>query len=908
MPAHFTHIYAARRVADYLFAGNVPEWPGGAVGAGIAYDPVTCGRIMKKWEKYTATGAIGPDLFYFSQDYGSDPLTKLSDDIMLALAVYFFYNSAKDENWEPLLKILDDVDSTVGKIVRFIIKLMKLWHEFVATWESTLGPFVEAAGTALDDLTGGVLSEAGDALEQLKTGLLNFVEEELLTYKDIFRMFDTSVNKGSDERSMTWGDMVHYRRTSEIAKNLIIQAEAILAGDATTDAEITARQDQYEQLLAFAFGWLTHVGTDTVGHSFTNTQCGGPFRNHPQRHHLIENHMDAWNYRYAKAVPPDPLAADDTYPDLTTSGLAFAVAITDNPADPTQRPAEIPTDKAAATAALRADGELPDWMADAIVKALIETYAAGFGRTKPVEPDTTDDAAEDEKVQYAAQVAATAGQDPDEPQPTHPLIFGGRDYQATITGNVLIAAIFDLTGHGETAPVVELLKLICPTPDFDVPHGFPLPWQVKTCYKLMLWYYNMFYTTDAWTLRKPRQPDPIILPPSQDFTDLLGGPDDSQGPGVQDSGFDICDALKSVIEWVTRMIDAAVKLVGDLIKMLASPGSYLIRLGLYELAMVVWDLTRKIHEIITHTGFAVPHGEVHYDDNHELMLGNEIDQPLITVGGSVDNMFQQALNDALDPMGNLDSKADLAPPRDPPGSDTKYPRYMPAVFRGPGDALVPVIGPGPLPGSPPEIQTREYRRPWAYPAQSESADGSAHFIDTPRELLFGSDRLTVVGPYQFGTTPDEVLFDSSDHGDPAIRRNYEQAAGPANTEELNWEHLTGRRDNSSPLGSPITLSSYLIGAISNNRGYSTQFNLDSDRAYGYLTWDWDRHHEHPDPAHPDQVDPQYQAQDDLGHRYQLPLTPPQLTPLPTATAPTRPTWQGPSARLRLHYIDNQQQS
>src|SRR6516225_3096977 len=151
MPAHFTHIYAARRVADYLFAGNVPEWPGGAVGAGIAYDPVTCGRIMKKWEKYTATGAIGPDLFYFSQDYGSDPLTKLSDDIMLALAVYFFYNSAKDENWEPLLKILDDVDSTVGKIVRFIIKLMKLWHEFVATWESTLGPFVEAAGTALDD-------------------------------------------------------------------------------------------------------------------------------------------------------------------------------------------------------------------------------------------------------------------------------------------------------------------------------------------------------------------------------------------------------------------------------------------------------------------------------------------------------------------------------------------------------------------------------------------------------------------------------------------------------------------------------------------------------------------------------------------------------------------------------------
>ena len=912
MPAHFTHIYAARRVADYLATGEVPEWTqlqaldAGGLGG---YDARVCGLLMHKWEKYAATGAIGPDLFYFSQDYGSKPLAKHSDEIMLALTVYFFYNSAKDDNWEPLLKILDDVNSTVGAIVRFMIKLEKIWHQFVSTWESTLGPFLDAASSALDDLTGGVLDAASDALTELKTALITFVQEELLTYKDIFRMFDTVVDKGGDEKDMTWGDTVHYRRTTEIAKNLVAQAEAIRDGKEGGDLDEKTRQERFEQMLAFALGWLTHVATDTIGHSFTNTQCGGPFRNHPQRHHLIENHMDAWNYRHAKV--PDPIAANDAYPDLTSSGLAFAVVITDKPGDPTHRPPELPKDKKAATAALRADGEMPDWMADAIVKALIETYAAAGPERGAGPIDYGDDAADDTKAQQDAAAATKAGQDADDPQPTHPLIYGGQDFQASITDNMLISAILDITGHGENAPFNELLDDICPAPDFAVPHGFPLPWQVRTCYKIMLWYYNHFYTTETWSLRKPRKPDPITTPPAQDFIDLLGGPDDSQGPSNDDAGGDICDAIKAAIEWITRVIDAAVKLIGDLIKMLASPGSYLIRLGLYAVAMAVWDITCKIHEILAHTGFAVPHGEVYYDDNQELALGNEIDQQLITVGGGVDNAFRQALADAWDPLGNLDGKADLAPARDAPGADTLYPRYMPGRYTTRQGSLEPVLGPPAIqmPGDHTvEIQTVEYRRPWAYPAQSvwdpKPANGDEYFTN-PREKLSGADdaAITVVGPYQFGATPDEVLFDPNDHGDQEARRQYEIAPGPVQTEQLNRDYLTGPRDNASPLGSPVTFSSYLIGQVLNNRGYGAQFNLDSDRAYGYLTWDWDRHHQH-DDGDPPQANPLYQAQDDLDHWYQLPITPPQLTPQPTKAG--QPTWDGPEAHLKLHYIDQTQ--
>ena len=59
----------------------------------------------------------------------------------------------------------------------------------------------------------------------------------------------------------------------------------------------------------------------------------------------------------------------------------------------------------------------------------------------------------------------------------------------------------------------------------------------------------------------------------------------------------------------------------------------------------------------------------------------------------------------------------------------------------------------------------------------------------------------------------------------------------------------------SPLGDPVPFSAYLIAQLANDTGYSTQFNLDTDRAYAYLTWDWIRG----DAKTPD-------------HRHGLPLT------------------------------------
>ena len=138
-------------------------------------------------------------------------------------------------------------------------------------------------------------------MAELKTALMAISEEELVTFKDIFGNLNTCLQKGYGEKLFLWSDMSHYRRPSALCQSFVKQANLLAQqardlaanGDQQQADQIQSRSEQF---LAFALGYMTHVGTDTVAHSFVNAQCGGPFRNHPQRHHVIENHIDSWNY------------------------------------------------------------------------------------------------------------------------------------------------------------------------------------------------------------------------------------------------------------------------------------------------------------------------------------------------------------------------------------------------------------------------------------------------------------------------------------------------------------------------------------------------------------------------------------------------------------------------------------
>jgi Zinc dependent phospholipase C len=798
MPGHFTHIYTARRVADYLASGTITDWPQSPddhTNAAGKYDPVFCGTMMRKWEKFTAVGAIGPDLFYFSQDYNSKLIGPLSDNLMLSLAIYYYFDAAKEDNWEPLLLILQDVNEEFAGILRLLIKLQKIWNDFVASWNATIGPLVDAASEILDDLTGGLISQFQVTIDELKQAIITIGEEELLTFIDIFNYFDSCVEKGWPNKSFLWSDMSHYRRTSAMCQALVEQAEALRGGE---DGE-----NRFEQFLAFSLGYMTHLGTDVIGHAFINTQVGGPYRNHPQRHHLIENHVDSWNYKnggfnpdpVASPIPNDPWAATKDYPDLSMSALWFAVQFT--PDDPfgKQRPAPLPDDPDERKKALDVDGEMPLWMAEAFVAAMIKAF-----NDKP-----------------------------------HPLIYKGDSFQNTIDAGLLTDLIKKITGNELDKPIDELLNGIAPKSSLKVPTGFPLPWEIQTMYRIMISYYKFSYN-GTWELQKPKKPDFIITPPASDFTNLFQPPDFS---GVDSSNpvIDLCEIFIALFEWAVKELGAAAQLAGDLIKMAVSPSTYPLRLGLYELAMMIWDIVMKTHDVLAHTGFMIPHSEQRYDDG-ELRLPNEIDIPLITLGSSVDSTFKQALADAIDPFSNLDKDpSELGV--DHPIPDPRYPLYTVIKY---------AIGAnGKISGH----DNWEYHRPWSYPDKCLFSNGTiSGSFTTPTETYDPSQSDPVApqgafsplraGPYAAGTRPDHVFFRTNAPVDKQVRAAYENAKTPFETDRINNAVLGKERIPFSPLGDPVPFSAYLISKLVNDTGYSTQFNLDSDRGYGYLTWDWIR--------------------------------------------------------------------
>ncbi|HET6938258.1 MAG TPA: hypothetical protein VFI19_06625 [Nocardioides sp.] len=832
MPGHFTHIYTARRVAELLASGEFGDWPdlGGGGDAVAGYDPRYCGELMQKWPKFTSVGAIGPDLFFFSQDWSNDILGPRSDEIMLAMAVYYFFDAAKEDDWEPLLIILEDVDTTLTQFIRFLIKLQKIWNDFVEVWNKTIGPLVDTASEVLDDLTGGLLNEFKGVLEQLLDAIEVIGVEELSTFVDLWGAMNTVVAKGYPESNFLWSDMTHYRRTGATCQALVRQAEALR--DGTDEGE-----ERFEQFLAYAMGWIVHVGTDTIAHSFVNEQCGGPYRTHPTRHHLIENHIDCWNYQQSGAdgtIPTDPWGKTDDYPELSSSALWFEVQMTPDEPNGATRPSPLSDDPDERKEQLDVDGEMPLWMSEGIVKALIDAFA----------------------------------------EHPHPRIYQGHLFQEDIDEGRLTNAVRDVTGHGLDRPFQELLDAITPPPSFEVPVGFPLPWEVGTAYRFMITLYKLNFG-GGWELPKPRTPDFIITPPLDDFTNLFQPPDFS-GVDGDNPIEDVCDVFVALVQWLVKEIAAAIKLIGDLIKMGLSPLTYGARLLLHEIAMKVWDIVTKTHEVLAHTGLLMPHSEARYDDG-ELKWPNEIDLPLITLGATVDGTFLQALADAIDPFGNLDKSGDVIVSHSV--RDPNLPYYP--VLQYHDDGSTP--------------DDWEFHRPWAYPSTSViEVDGDNVETPTPTETYdpsacdppgpAGAYKPMRPGPYAEGTTPDQVFFRTGAPVDREARYHYEHSQAPWQTDRLNEEHIGKARLRSSPLGDPVPFSAYLIGQLVNPTGYATQFNLDADRAYAYLTWDWVRY---------DPQDKEHRGRTDLGFEYPLPRVAPWLD---------REHWN-PGTPQELTYVD-----
>jgi len=260
MPGWYIHMEAAKKMTDRLRAGDVPaDFPGGVAAA------QSLGQNAYKWRNYLAAGAIGPDIFFMLPDFKGT-----TGNVLLHLVDW------GREVWEWLDK------------------------NFMSKWEKWAEPAITGIGDILNGLTGGLLNELGQALAELAAAIKDAVLNLLTKLWDWFGILTSGVPQGFEESAFFWSDMFHYRKTYTFAQKLFENA----AND---------------QQRAFALGWMSHCATDVTGHSFVNAKCGGPYRLHWQRHHLIENHMDAhvYNTQHGGVEP---------YGELGTAALHFRLA------------------------------------------------------------------------------------------------------------------------------------------------------------------------------------------------------------------------------------------------------------------------------------------------------------------------------------------------------------------------------------------------------------------------------------------------------------------------------------------------------------------------------------------------------------------------------------------------------
>ncbi|HMD89215.1 MAG TPA: zinc dependent phospholipase C family protein [Anaerolineaceae bacterium] len=328
MPGTYIHMSAMHHAAEGLKRGKYkppaserinPDWSG--------LDLTNLGKLMSDHSNFANLGATGPDLFFFLPDF-------------------------RDEDGIP-------VSSVLVTVLNFMEKVYNTLDPYVSKWEHYLGPISEDTAEEMSRLTGGLSETVGDIVGELSGILTTLLEDFFIDQKDWWEFFSLGLNKGYDDQAYFWSDMLHYRETGRFARSILEHGQ----GD--------------DGVKAYVAGYITHLATDVTGHAFVNTISGGPFRLHWQRHHLVENHMDAFWYLNDILAPKN----GDRYPQLTESALYYDFAFEDGTNNPVARPAYPTGDTLRETwerrRMLDIDSLMPDNVANALVAAMVDIFYQG---------------------------------------------------------------------------------------------------------------------------------------------------------------------------------------------------------------------------------------------------------------------------------------------------------------------------------------------------------------------------------------------------------------------------------------------------------------------------------------------------------------------------------------------------
>jgi hypothetical protein len=714
MPGWYVHMDVARKAIDQLSTNATANAIFGANGP----DAVALTSIAHANPTYVALGAIGPDIFFLLPDF------------------------------KP------PVGSMLWKLANFIMEVFTWWDDnFLGPFESAMGPISDNAADEINALTGGLK----DTLEAIFSQAFSFLEDKILDLilqqYDFFGLLSSGVPAGFDEASFFWSDMLHYRETYRFAAVLWHRAnDATIVPDATDRARFQA----------FALGWMTHLATDVTGHAFVNQKAGGPYRLHWQRHHLVENHMDAQVYNADHGTQA-------IYQEMSNSALHLWLAFNpdgssrvnffDSEPNPTYPDGDASADIVGRHAVWDVDSDMPDDLAQFLSDGLKAVYW----------PETTPPPA------------------PFLPQsPNTPL-------NASATGPI------------------SCCPTIISTLDGRVPietGGFANKDDITGAY-WWLYKYVKFTTTDYYKIRRPDPPSVLVIP---SFPSPPGSGDSDPGPGAGDDSStwqDILSFLLDLFAWASYLAEVAVWPVAAIAGITAGTATYPLREAIYEsLELPLYNLWLGVHTYMAMTGYLMP-------------MPGEINTGLNTLGVSVSDQWQVTVTALGDPDGGLTPNTLSS---DPSGSSkTSNPKdvvmdapgFITSIFNQIFENGAPDAG-GKYPS--------EFTRPWRWPDLTNA--GNAVNTEQPANEP---------GPYTSGMNAT-ALFGSSP-GSPAARVRFEAATSEADTLRAAFSLLPANQH----LGDPQDYTAYVIARLTRlnlEPGSVINFNLDADRGYGYLCWDW----------------------------------------------------------------------
>lgn len=805
MPGHYFHMRVAQKTFEGL-ATRVNADPGlKGLFSDPSQNPVDLQRIAQAHSPYVALGAIGPDMFLF----------------------------------------LPDFKPPYGQIWEMAGRIRQLYQD----WDQqVIGPYEDAmlsvsynATDLLAELTDNIIpllasifSRAIDILKQAITDLI-------VTQYDLFAVMGSSVPAGVDEQSFTWFDILHYRNTYRLATVMWQKAEdwhikdqtkdpewmqaasSMLSSassavnidvdlaDGSTDIDSTPGEVECwrERLKAYTLGWITHLATDVTGHPFVNAKVGGPYRLHWQRHHLVENHIDA---RVYQAHLGELKRTDGCYSEIGCAALHKWVSFVkraDDPTDDAQRPVNIfdepgfenylggknasGLDDAAARFARHESWDVDSVMRYQLARFISESLHEAF--------------AEDENA------AADNG-----PMACCPTIISSLNVQVPGAG----------------------------------PHaGDPTPADVSNAY----WYLTKFLkdtTTDFYKTRRP--PDTtgqwsnLSLAPKNDPADPKKDPtgNSANGAGVPTPDLTLespLDMLRDAASWCLKALasteEAAARLAADVeddvkgfadevIRKLAELGADAAAEVLYEtFELPLYNLWQMLHAHLALTGYAMP-------------MKEEINDGLTTLGRGVDAGWNDVLADLTDLDGGLlrvlSANSSMSAPSAPDlsGSDASYPRN--AVTD-----LLRHLPLGSIIGGPAGVETpsqtfpSEFTRPWRYP---DTNIAGVAVPSEPSTSVGGNLVPPLAGPYAPGMPPEKLFDENPDTKGSATARQSIEGAESEIEMRTRVQALLANRQH---LGFPVDYATYVVGKLTQpglKPNQVADFNLDADRGYGYKAWDW----------------------------------------------------------------------